>query len=1021
MTLNETDRLIRGLRDLIKASGSAVVGTASGLAQTYADRCNEANRRLEQCATMLDQGDEQQAIQLAETRPPVLDLLTLLSFDKAHEWREFCQANHLPIAANFDGRIVHRLNAVYARGITLNHPLYRDYRAQIMKNRVTDAAVTLRSIVRLNPSDQNARQELERLEEKLLGRDLEQLSTLVAAGDERGTVALVDQLEEQRFVGNVKPQGAAWERGLALRREQFKREALAEARTTLAQVAPLQAAGKWQAAGPMLGHIKDLQAEHGFVLDGDEARRLAEFQSWVARGQKELSQQQAFQQSLNELEDVIERGEQRQAAAGVSGLPALRAELAVLVAQWRRVEEFERPIPEGFEPRYRKRAGLSRAEIDRLEKSRRNFWIAGSAAAALTCAVVIFLFVQHNRSLDLAGQLHHLVAARQVSATEKLLADARAKDAKLFDNADVKAAAAAADTFVESQHARQKEFDERMTALGALAAEQPVPFASRPPDAIQALLADAEKRKDALAPEYQAASDAPMAAFRNRWDAFLTHAGATGSEHYAAAIEDVEKQAGDELNYRRSPEELRQSLARISAKLQPLAAQAQQPPLDALKVRDDLVTRTEGVESTVTAFTKELGKFDASLKAMGDAATLDAYLQALRVGQESEFRGSRELAPAKRVLAINPTTDGLLAATLMPGDPEGWAFAKSNPNTGLMPTSAVLNPERHIYDQLLVDSNIRNVYLYQFHDFLSKKVSPLYSRGALDASIINGAKFASNPKGSFYQPDLFPNVLNFEETSLQGNASDERIAPDSQAFGDLRFRDLIDTAADRFAPDQGAPLHEFLDRLTRNTKATSLFKAFVFSRVYQMMQVGRRSGFWGLPFTPALAVHAGQIERIGAPASGYWMVPDEVKRKTTAFGQLFAAAAKVSYAQQARVLQAATREVGAAGLTFRGFADVSGQPQLIGHEADSGGPQPDLWGWTVRDGQPARLFAWAPKERQYKQVLEPAPLTPLLTPESDPAAILQATCKKLGLTGEETANSITPFLPPMLQGSGRTE
>jgi hypothetical protein len=121
------------------------------------------------------------------------------------------------------------------------------------------------------------------------------------------------------------------------------------------------------------------------------------------------------------------------------------------------------------------------------------------------------------------------------------------------------------------------------------------------------------------------------------------------------------------------------------------------------------------------------------------------------------------------------------------------------------------------------------------------------------------------------------------------------------------------------------------------------------------------------------------------------------------------------------VLQAATREVGAAGLTFRGFADVSGQPQLIGHEADSGGPQPDLWGWTVRDGQPARLFAWAPKERQYKQVLEPAPLTPLLTPESDPAAILQATCKKLGLTGEETANSITPFLPPMLQGSGRTE
>jgi hypothetical protein len=574
MTLTETARLIRSLRETIKEASGGSTSNAPFLAQQYADSCGAVARRLEQCAAMLDQGDEQQAIQLAETEPPVLDLLTVLSFDKAHEWREFCQANHLPIAANFEARIVHRLNAVYAKGITLNHPLYRDYRTQIMKNRVSEAAVTLRSIVRLNPSDQNARQELERLEEKLLGRDLEQLSTLVAAGDERGAVALVDQLEDQRFIGNVKPQGAVWERGLALRREQFKREALAEARTTLGQVAPLQVAGKWQAAGPALGHIKDLQAEHGFALDDGEARRLAEFQSWVARGQKEFSQQQAFQQSLNELEEIIERGEQRQAAAGISELSVLRAELAALVAQWRRVEEFERPIPDGFEPRYRKRVGLSRAEIDRLEKSRRNFWIAGSAAAALTCAVVIYLFVQHNRSLDLAGQLHHLVAARQLSATEKLLADARAKDAKLFDNADVKAAAAAADTFAESQHARQKEFAERMTALSALAAEQPVPFASRPPDAIQALLADAEKRKDSLAPEYQAAGDAPMAAFRNRWDAFLTHAGATGSEHYAAAIEDVEKQAGDELNYRRSPEELRQSLARISAKLQPLAAQA---------------------------------------------------------------------------------------------------------------------------------------------------------------------------------------------------------------------------------------------------------------------------------------------------------------------------------------------------------------------------------------------------------------------------------------------------------------
>ena len=1014
MTLTETDRLIRGLRETLKGPAIEVGAGTANLAQQYADNCNSLSHRLELCAAMLDQGDEQQAIQLAETEPPALDLLTLLSFGEAPAWRAYCQVNRLPVAPSFDPRIVQRLNAVYAKGITVNHPLYRDYRAHIMKNRVDEAATALRSIVRLNPSDSNARQELERLEEKTLQRDLEKLAKAVFAGDEHAAVALVDQLEEQRFAGSTRPQGAAWEQGLTMRREQFKRHARAEARATLAQIAPLQTADKWGAAGPMLAHIKALQTEHGFALDAEEAHRLADIQAWLNRSQKENAQQKAFQATLAELESLIEEGEQRQAAAGVSGLPALRAELAALVAKWREVEAFERPLRDGLEQRYRKRVGLTRSEIDRLQKVRRNAWVVSSAAAVLACAAGIYFFVQHQRSMDLAEQFHRLVETRRVGATEKLLVEARANDSKLFGNASVRAAAGEAETFVQSAHARQQEFNSNLTALTALAAEQPTPFVSRPPEAIQLLLTDTQKRLDALPPEFQTAALAPMAAFRNRWEAFLTHESGERNERFAAALAETEKLADAQLSYRRSPEELRQSLTALTAALGPLTSQAQSPPVAALKVRDDLTARVEATASKVGAFTTELAKFDAALKAMRDANTLEAYLTALQVGQDSELRGARDLAPSKRILDIHPSVDALLSASLLPGNPDGWAFLKANPTVGLMPTSAVLDPERRIYDQLLVDVNIRNVYSYQVRDSQGK-VGTIFSRGELesDSGTINGEK--PKPKGSYYQPSQFPKALAFSDGTVDGTIIKTQLAPDSQAFLDLKFRDLINTDADRFNPGQGAPLLEFFDRLTRHPSATPLFKAYLYARVYQLMLAGRRSDFWGFLFTPALPMHGKQINNIGGTASGYWMVPDEIAHKGAAFGQLFAAIAKVSYAQQARVFQVATREAANAGMTYRGFIDASGQSEFIGHETESGGAQPDLWGWTARDGQPARLFAWSAKDTQYKPTADPAPLTPLFVPERNPQEVLQEACKHFALSADDYKNSIEPFLPPFFK------
>src|SRR5689334_14141702 len=163
MTLHELERLIRRIEEALERPSQ---GGLQKLAGDYAAANRAAVTRLGQCSHMLEKGEEHQALQLAESQPPLLDLITLLSFRRSPNWRALCQSENLPIAEPIDIRPVRRLNELYAKGIDKDHALYRDYRRAVMMNDDAQALGILRSIVRLNPEDQNARHEFERLEHK---------------------------------------------------------------------------------------------------------------------------------------------------------------------------------------------------------------------------------------------------------------------------------------------------------------------------------------------------------------------------------------------------------------------------------------------------------------------------------------------------------------------------------------------------------------------------------------------------------------------------------------------------------------------------------------------------------------------------------------------------------------------------------------------------------------------------------------------------------------------------------------
>src|ERR1043165_989368 len=141
MTLLETERLIRKMSELLQQGGSPDL--APKLAGDYAAACHAANLRLQQCEAMIKANDRHQAIQLAETAPNLLDLITVLEFRLADDWRSFCQQNALPAAERIDARSVRALNDCYAQGITTDHPLYATYRKAVLHRNDEEALKTL--------------------------------------------------------------------------------------------------------------------------------------------------------------------------------------------------------------------------------------------------------------------------------------------------------------------------------------------------------------------------------------------------------------------------------------------------------------------------------------------------------------------------------------------------------------------------------------------------------------------------------------------------------------------------------------------------------------------------------------------------------------------------------------------------------------------------------------------------------------------------------------------------------------
>lgn len=358
---------------------------ARALATELAEMGRRARERLEQCATLIRLGNEQAALQAAETEPSLPDLCAWISFADSEEWARLCQKNGLPVTPAPDDSQVLAVELLYGKPIDENHPLYRDYRQAIRERDEARALAVLRSITSVNPGDANARAELDRLRGKFMRDSVNKVRALFDKPDPESATALMDRMEQ---LGTASLLGdATWEDAMRRRADWVRSQSRLRIAKHAERAAQARTSDDWRTCADEVGAARTLERNAGVKAEGDDSTILSNCETWAAEHAATAaaehaarSEAEALRTSWTQLSAEASRGES--------------ADLLRRINQWLdRASRSERIDAETIDSAGR----LSRALHQRLVR-RHTLRTAGGIAALIACILLGHLGYQSLRA-----------------------------------------------------------------------------------------------------------------------------------------------------------------------------------------------------------------------------------------------------------------------------------------------------------------------------------------------------------------------------------------------------------------------------------------------------------------------------------------------------------------------------------------------------------------------------------------------------------------------------------------------
>ena len=194
-------------------SDSSEMQTRS-IAMEYYKRCQQAESQLEHCIALIKAGRDYPALQVAESSN-LLESLNVLMFPELEQWRNFCSAEKLPSPPPFDDSQIELLNSIYTKGVSQNHPLYRDYRRAMRLRKYEDALAIIKTISKINAYDAEARRECDRLRNRVTKKKLALLELALRDKNDDSVNEIFQELESE---ADLLADNYIWKDAVAYRR-----------------------------------------------------------------------------------------------------------------------------------------------------------------------------------------------------------------------------------------------------------------------------------------------------------------------------------------------------------------------------------------------------------------------------------------------------------------------------------------------------------------------------------------------------------------------------------------------------------------------------------------------------------------------------------------------------------------------------------------------------------------------------------------------------------------------------------
>lgn len=977
MTVTQAERLARKITEVMAQSVPASEAQTAKLAQEYAELCRSASRRLEQCALMIEAGQSLQALQLAETPPPLLDTITVLAFRHAADWRAYCQAHQLPWAEPFYDKFIRQVNAAYGQGVASDHPYYRDYRRAVLKNDDERALSILRVIARMNPADENTRQELKRVEEKLLRVKLERLQQVVATGNAAATQEELQRIEAGG--GPVPSSHPIWQRAQTARCQELLRRA-----------EDFRQADAWQDAEVLVEEIHDIATRNNVQLPAADADAWTSLEAWTSARRGAYAQEQDFRRALAGLDYEIKTIEARRARQPRMGGAEAQKFFESLGARFLDAKRFGQSIDEDLNARRQRCQFWIEEQIQRAKFTRRI------AIASVTVVILALIGAAIPTIMSRASDkllLTHLAAlesSRRVAETESEIG--KIPETRKAEP-PVSAAVGRAQRFVAKEKDLKRAFDEEMQRLNQWAA------GGFQGDLSQVIPRRAQAIQDSaqLAPEFQGTAQNDLSAWDAKWQSFR-------NAKLDSQIKDAEQLAGN-LNGGSGYDAVRAAIPKIQSILAGTTVlQAEPPSLD-----PSLQTRLRALSTQASDWAARAEQWEKAQTALLESQTSDDYLQHLDQMVQSPFASDAQRQAAAEIdrMKINEST--LLGELLMPDNRDKWdtlTKASSWRSTFMpeQPTAA----EKNTYFNLRDDKSMQNVYVYNL-TANTRTNNPNRSHSIFVQGTLSRDR-AGDMTGAVFDPQQYQDSARFVPVTydewdyhyiVRGNRTAE-----CDAFERLGLGDLIDAGTGNYQKS----ILQLVDQLNRYTNASPLFRAMVILELFNI--ANSRPDEWGLQWCPAATREFQQLKRLGAAdvKSGDWMAAGPVAKYGPALDSYFEQARLTSLETQAEFLQQLTQKACQTDFTFAGFVDVNGHPVL----RDAHSPAREYWGWGGSGRSAGLLLRKTGDDDSLDRMMEPVPFTPLFVFNGDRRVLLRDTAQTFSYPA--SAQEAAALLPPFFAG-----